>query len=385
MAETRITDMQFFGGGVVLSLILHVLVGVALIKGVNLPVPAPGGQAVDVVLVPAPEAPVPEAARPDEAEPPASDAEVSEEDTPEPELADEPDELAESEALPEPQPLPEPEEQIDPVEPALEIADLPVMQPVEEFGETDSAPEDVPDGASEQDPDSEADAAMTVADEPQDEPVESEPETEPEAEPEPATDLAADTPVEEPGPEDLPAETLEPANAALENTLPEPVAEAEALPDDFGTVGPIVSLAAPAPKPAVTPGTRAASGGGLSGPLTEARKLFSAEISEDPKAQTAMAGMPREGRANLLCMSELRGQLRTSRPPRQPELLPTFRLNDGTVLQHRQAAFRADGQWYDLAFRCEVNDAVTRVVNFAYQVGDAIPRSDWQQRGFPSF
>ena len=99
--------------------------------------------------------------------------------------------------------------------------------------------------------------------------------------------------------------------------------------------------------------------------------------ADDPAAMTAMAGLPREMRGSELCTTELREQLRNSTPPYWPDLLPAYRLGAGSVLEVREAAFRARGQWYDLSFRCEVDADATRVLSFAFNVGDAIPRDQW--------
>lgn len=132
------------------------------------------------------------------------------------------------------------------------------------------------------------------------------------------------------------------------------------------------------------PGRGAGSGssGDLSGGTT-ATRLFSREISDDPRMRTAMNGMPHAARVDLLCMTELRAQLRVATPPYHADLLPSFRLESGTVLEPRRAAFRAGGQWYDLAFRCELNTQVTRVERFTFRVGAPVPRSEWSARGFP--
>ncbi|KGF66667.1 hypothetical protein LL06_26910, partial [Hoeflea sp. BAL378] len=67
------------------------------------------------------------------------------------------------------------------------------------------------------------------------------------------------------------------------------------------------------------------------------------------------------------------------------ELLPSYRLDAGNVLAVADAAFRADGAWYDLSFRCTVDDQAFGVVSFALKVGSAIPRDQWAARGFPEF
>jgi Domain of Unknown Function (DUF930) len=103
-----------------------------------------------------------------------------------------------------------------------------------------------------------------------------------------------------------------------------------------------------------------------------------------PAATTAMAEIPRGVRAGELCVTELRHQLQNSLPPYWPDLLPTYRLDKGTLLQVRQGAFRANARWYNLRFRCEIDEAATTVVSFGFEVGAPVPRTEWASRGFPS-
>lgn len=86
-----------------------------------------------------------------------------------------------------------------------------------------------------------------------------------------------------------------------------------------------------------------------------------------------------------LCTTELREQLRRSPQGFRPELLPSYRLQQGNVLEIKRGAFRASSRWYDMSFRCEVDTEGTKVVSFAYDVGAAIPKSQWRSRGFPEF
>ncbi|MFI0845000.1 DUF930 domain-containing protein [Mesorhizobium sp. IMUNJ 23232] len=117
--------------------------------------------------------------------------------------------------------------------------------------------------------------------------------------------------------------------------------------------------------------------------LRKAKKLFSASTTGDPIATTAMGDMPRGMRVGELCASEIRQQLLHASPPYLAERYPIYELKDGTVLEARRAAFRAGGQWYDLSFRCEVDADATKVVSFAFGIGDLIPRSEWSRRKPP--
>jgi hypothetical protein len=134
----------------------------------------------------------------------------------------------------------------------------------------------------------------------------------------------------------------------------------------------------PAPKPAH--GAKLQAGQ----KLREAKTLFSPTASGDPLATTAMRGQQRGERAATLCATELREQLRHTWPPFFPEFLPRISLDGGTVVEVPRAAFRAERQWYDLSYRCELDAGATKVVSFSFHVGDPVPRSEWLSRGLPS-
>ncbi len=236
---------------------------------------------------------------------------------------------------------------------------IPVLRPVFAFGEKDSGPREARDG--------------NAAEEPAAKPREEKPEVEPKppaetaekkepaagAKPQPKIDLPKADMVDEtakPGAGDLAAETI----AALEEAAPENPAEAEPKPE--------------APTEADVPND-----------LPEVKTLFSTAITNNPVAMTAMGDMPREERAAELCVTELREQLRRASPPYRPELLPSFGLKTGTVLDVRNAAFRASARWYELRFRCELDADAMTVRSFAFAVGKEIPRSQWKSRGFPVF
>lgn len=140
--------------------------------------------------------------------------------------------------------------------------------------------------------------------------------------------------------------------------------------------------AAAAPTPAPKPADTATAQRPLK--LQEAKTLFSATAAGNPIATTAIANVPRGVRAGRLCVTELREQLLRASPRFLPDLLPSEGLNDGTILEIPDTAFRANGQWYNLSYRCEVDKDAMKVVSFAFRVGNPVPRSEWQRRGLPS-
>ncbi len=236
---------------------------------------------------------------------------------------------------------------------------IPTLRPVFAFGEKDSGPREARDGNSAEEP-----AAKPPEEKPKVEPkppAETAEKKEPAAgaKPQPKIDLPKADMADEtakPGAGDLAAETI----AALEEAAPESPPKTEPKPD--------------APTETEAPND-----------LPEAKKLFSTAITDNPVAKTAMGDMPREERAAELCVTELREQLRRASPPYRPELLPSFGLKTGTVLDVRNAAFRASARWYELRFRCELDADAMTVRSFAFAVGKEIPRSEWKSRGFPVF
>jgi len=100
-------------------------------------------------------------------------------------------------------------------------------------------------------------------------------------------------------------------------------------------------------------------------------------------ATTSMKDLPRGVRAGRLCVTELRERMLNAVPPYYPDLLPSFRLDEGTALATQRAAFRMGGEWYSLAFRCEIDEGATRVRSFAFEVGGKLSPAERQRRGLP--
>ncbi len=389
----------FFSGAVAISLVLHAVVAVALIDQVKGRPHEAEVSAVVVELVPPPELeqPEPDVPEPEPPQPP-------EPEVPEPEVAEPP---APEPPAPEPPPetpdQPQPEEQLAELSPPLRV-----LQPVYEFGETDTGPQTDQDGVAAPEPSEaeqdqpepnaiEADGTQNADSEPAEEQppenavAEEEVAEEEVAEEEVAEEKAAEEKAaEEEASEEAVAEvSAEPE--AEQPEVPEPVlgpeqtADTTAESSEFGIVGPITALVTPTPRPERNPVRNpapAAPGANQSlGSLPGVRTLSSAVILDDPRLRRAMSGMPRAARANLLCMTRMRDQLRAAEYP--PDALPSIPRLTGTVLEANRVAFRSRGQWFDFAFRCEVDEGVMRVVKFDYQIGNAIPPSQWVQRGLP--
>lgn len=232
------------------------------------------------------------------------------------------------EPAPEPEEAPESEAQAPPraeTPDAAEASPIAALRPVVQFGETDAGPRKAQDG----------DAATEG-------PVE-------------ATAQEADLPQDAAGPE-----------SELTEEVPADAESAEELQAPNGAAIPVPT---PAPR--------------ASGQPVAVKRLLSPAATSALVATTAIGTLPRGRRAGELCATELREQLRHGTPVYRPQLLPTYELDTGTVLEVRQSAFRTSTDWYNLSFTCEIDGEATRVVSFALAVGEPVPPNEWQTRGFP--
>lgn len=217
---------------------------------------------------------------------------------------------------------------------AAQQSPVPTIKPVVEFGEKDEGPRQTLDGDSAED------------------------------------GAEAPTAMQEPEKQDL-AELLAAAELEQENPATQPAMPETSAPEPAAPETPAAKLEAPpeAQKPLK---------------LEKAKKLFSRAATGDAKATSAMGNVPRPVRAGQLCLTELRAQLINGSPPYFPDLLPSEFRNDGKTVDIPKTAFRASGQWYNLGYRCVVDADALKVVSFAFRVGEAVPRSDWERRGLPA-
>jgi hypothetical protein len=115
--------------------------------------------------------------------------------------------------------------------------------------------------------------------------------------------------------------------------------------------------------------------------LPGVRRLNSQGATGDALATTSMAGVPRDQRAAKLCASVLQQQLLDA--SYFPDLVPFVPLKVGNVLDVPESAFHVRTTWYGLSFRCEVDTNATRVLSFTFHVGTAIPPDQWTRLGLP--
>lgn len=331
--------------GLPASAAAHALVAALVIFGLpSLPQMPEEEEVVEVTLEPPPE-------------PPELEPEPAEAAPPQPPAA--------AEAAP---PPPPPAEPAAPLRDQAAAAPFPTLDPVVRFGEADAGSRRSLDGAGAQDK-PEPPFPSTALEEPA---------TSGQAPEENTEEARSETPAED--------EQAPPAKAESEETET-PQGEAQASSEDETTgsaADALVASIVTAPDKAEPPASSQASTQATAGSepeLREARTLFSRSATGDPTATTAMAGIPRGIRAGRLCATELRLQLLAS--AYSPDLLPSYRLDEGTLLKVRRSAFRAGGAWHSLSFECRVDARATGVRSFALHVGDPLSRDETMRRGLP--
>ena len=126
----------------------------------------------------------------------------------------------------------------------------------------------------------------------------------------------------------------------------------------------------------------------ISGPpeLTQARELFSGKTLASPRSRKAreMLATLSGGERNLqLCNLEALEQVSRSRPGSAPDLVAPYAMKPekvrGTSVEVEGGAFRSKRNWFNIRFHCEVDPAGRAVVAFAFAIGEAIPRDEWQE------
>ena len=122
--------------------------------------------------------------------------------------------------------------------------------------------------------------------------------------------------------------------------------------------------------------------------MTEAKTHYSKKMLSDPRVKQALGQLPPERRIVQICSIEALEQVRHARPEAFPDLLVPFSTGGGLISDHvldaKGGAFRTQDGWFDIAYRCQVDAETTRIASFRYEIGGAVPRSDWARRKLPA-
>lgn len=357
---------------------------------------------------------------------------------PEPRIEPPPEETVQVEMVPEPEPQPEPEQQPEPEKQAEaeKEAEKPPEQPEQK---AEAAPEAAQEQAAKppeikledmkpaQDTPAPEPTPMEEAQALQRPPSEMKPVEEPpqqvesnafearaqQGETADGGDPAADTSSPQTAPDPIPAETAAEEGAT---DTPQPAEQADAQQADqrqvaappeldlpqtnmaLDTVDQGEALIETVPKPAPRP-QRGAQDSGMtataenavgSGTRPEPKKvaqLLANNVMDDPRVRAALRKLPRERRIVQMCMIETLEQIRHAMPNTLPEGLFFDPRNGSPVSGERMtadgAAYKFDGGWQDVDFRCSVNANADAITDFSFVIGGRVPKGEWKSRRFP--
>jgi len=122
------------------------------------------------------------------------------------------------------------------------------------------------------------------------------------------------------------------------------------------------------------------------GGMIRATQFFSASVLAESGSRQVRATLPllaKEDRITQLCNIEAVEQIHRWRAELQPDYVVTDAMAD-TRLRHLSleasgGAFRSEGNWYSVKYRCTVTPNLGEVSSFEFLVGPAIPKQAWKK------
>ena len=122
-----------------------------------------------------------------------------------------------------------------------------------------------------------------------------------------------------------------------------------------------------------------------------ARTMLSGKTLADPRSRQArrdLATFADSERVVQLCNLEAMDQVQAWRSDFHPDRLVAYARADpkiaGELIAADGAALRSDGNWYDIRFECQLSPDHAQVVAFRFEVGNPVPRSQWDELGLPA-
>jgi hypothetical protein len=125
--------------------------------------------------------------------------------------------------------------------------------------------------------------------------------------------------------------------------------------------------------------------------MVQAKTFFAARTLADPRSAKAVAelnGVALDDRKEQICDLEAMEQVEAWKKSLKTEQVIAYALKDaetdGATIRAEGAAIRANGLWYRLKFDCTLGADDRTVTAFAFQLGDAIPKADWERYYLPA-
>ncbi len=124
--------------------------------------------------------------------------------------------------------------------------------------------------------------------------------------------------------------------------------------------------------------------------MIQADHLMSSDVLADPRsraARVALAGFGTADQMVQLCGIEAMEQVHAWDTRLQPDSVVAYAMAETKITTHevvaKGGAIRSGKRWFNIEYRCELAPDLTRVVAFAFRLGEPIPRSGWEEHNLP--
>ncbi|MEP3430300.1 MAG: DUF930 domain-containing protein [Roseibium sp.] len=121
-----------------------------------------------------------------------------------------------------------------------------------------------------------------------------------------------------------------------------------------------------------------------------ASRFLAADILKDKsntKARRALATLVTDEKWTQLCALEAMEQVQLNEAGFQPIQLVPHAVRNAYRKENRivapAGALLSKNVWYEIAYRCQLDDTGSDIVAFEYALGDRIPLDDWGDLGLP--
>ncbi|MFN3132068.1 DUF930 domain-containing protein [Roseibium sp.] len=120
-------------------------------------------------------------------------------------------------------------------------------------------------------------------------------------------------------------------------------------------------------------------------PATELRSALVLQDLRSAQARAALETVIGLDRREQLCALEAMEQVGVHSQGLRPDRLVPYALKTtvqrGQELYAPAGAVRSQGDWYELAYRCLLNEAGDRVMDFQFALGPMVPETLWDDHG----
>ena len=103
----------------------------------------------------------------------------------------------------------------------------------------------------------------------------------------------------------------------------------------------------------------------------------------DARMKAGLLALDPTTRLEQRCDAEVADRIASEDKRFDPDKVIAYATQDpkqnGDEIKTRGGAFRSDGQWYHVAYKCVTAPDHMQVLSLRYRIGDKIPKDEWDQ------